>query len=130
MYFYECEARRGPFTDSKVITFSRGHSRPSLKISRKPDRRSTNDAKHDLAQRDAIIAEIEDLKVSWSERIRMLLLRDYPSLRPCGSISDWRIVSESCPHTGRKSGMQDKIFLLDMPNGAERTALRTHALNR
>jgi hypothetical protein len=25
---------------------------------------------------DAIIAEIEDLKVSWSERVRILLLKD------------------------------------------------------
>ena len=63
-------------TDSKVIAFSRYHLRASLKISGEPERRSTNEAKHDLAQRDAIIAEIEDLKVSWSERIRLLLLRD------------------------------------------------------
>jgi hypothetical protein len=63
-------------TDSKVIAFGRHHSRPSLKISGKPERRNTNEAKHDLAQREAIIAEIEDLKVSWSERVRMLLLRD------------------------------------------------------
>ena len=52
-------------TDSKVIAFSRYHSRASLKISGEPERRSTNEAKHDLARRDAIIAEIEDLKVSW-----------------------------------------------------------------
>ncbi len=63
-------------TDSNVIAFSRHHSRAALKISGKPDRRGTNEAKHDTAQRDAIIAEIEDLKVSWSERVRILLLRD------------------------------------------------------
>ena len=63
-------------TDSKVIAFSRYRSRASLKISGEPERRSTNEAKLDLAQRDAIVAEIEDLKVSWSERVRLLLLRD------------------------------------------------------
>jgi hypothetical protein len=63
-------------TDSKVIALSSYYSRPRLKISRTPERRSANEAKHDFAQRDAIVAEIEDLKVLWSERVRMLLLRD------------------------------------------------------
>jgi hypothetical protein len=63
-------------TDSKVIALSSYYSRPRLKISRTPERRSANEAKHDLAQWDAIIAEADDLKVSWSERVRLLLLRD------------------------------------------------------
>jgi len=63
-------------TDSKVVAFSSYHSRSRLQISRNPERRSANEAKHDFAQRDAIIAEIEDLRVSWSERVRILLLRD------------------------------------------------------
>jgi hypothetical protein len=63
-------------TDDKVVAFGRYHSRTRLQSSRNPERRSANEAKHDFAQRDAIVTEIEDLKVSWSERVRMLLLRD------------------------------------------------------
>jgi hypothetical protein len=60
----KAQGQEGPVVpDSKVIAFSRYHSGASLKIPGEPERHSTNEAKHDLAQRDAIIAEIENLKV-------------------------------------------------------------------
>jgi hypothetical protein len=36
----------------------------------------TDRAKRSIRATGTIIAEIEDLKVSWSERVRILLLRD------------------------------------------------------